>query len=149
MPNNILQGINVNGTVYKYDYEALENTPDFLSMPNLDTYYYKPVLGICASTLDDSKYIGWVEPNDLVDAVLKRQTADTTNTTPPILVASTSSDNYSWKYVDTILEDMFKKVESESGIDGEDSIVVFANDKLSLVRAYQLKKYLNPDDSEQ
>ena len=37
MPN-IIQGVKVNGTVYKYDYESLENLPD-PELPPHDTSY--------------------------------------------------------------------------------------------------------------
>ncbi len=147
MPNNILQGVNVNGTVYKYDYEALENVPDYLSMPDLKGYYYDPVLSIVSSTTDDSKACGWVEPDNIINAVLRQNTADITCDTPPVLALSTSDGTYTWKYVEEILEDMFREVTSDS-IGDNDSIVIYKNDKLSLVSTSDFKAFLTPDVSE-
>lgn len=153
MPSNILQGVNVNGTVYKYDYEALENTPEYLSVPDLDDYYYEPVLGIVTGS-DNNKKIGWVELDDTVDAVLKRETADTTNATPPILIASASTSSYSWEYVDGIMWDMLNNINDISEFTDDDYLVIF-NGSSGFSRIHSrtlidiLKLYLTTDDSEQ
>ena len=155
MPNNTLQGINVNGTVYKYDYGALENVPEYLSMPDLKDYYYEPILGICTGS-DDNKKIGWREPNSMVDAVLKRETADTNNVTPPILIASTSSSNYSWEYVDEIMWEMLNNIDDIDDISEftGDEYLVFLNSSGGFSTIHLstfiniLKLYLTTDDTE-